>query len=91
VSWLVFSGDTRAVVGASTLAGILAGALAGLASYRAPHASSPALLAALYIAGLAYVVYALRRLRLSRVLEGVVAYTSLFLGVWVSVYNAMLP
>ena len=82
----------RRMLVASTLAGLLAGSAAGLLSGSA--AGSLGSLWApliLYLAGLAATLVATARLGASVAVEGAVAYTALFLGLWVSIYNLILP
>jgi hypothetical protein len=72
----------------SSLAGIIAGAAAGAASAVLEGFTGLAA-AALYLAGLAAAVAPLRGLGTARILEGALAYTALFIGFWVGVYDAI--
>ncbi|MEB2835760.1 MAG: hypothetical protein GSR80_001289, partial [Desulfurococcales archaeon] len=92
VSLWALSPRRRRMLAASTLAGLLAGSAAGLASGSLPGPLgslwAPIIL---YLAGLAATLAASARHGASVAVEGAVAYTALFLGLWVSVYNLVLP
>ncbi len=74
---------------AATLMGLLAGAAAGVASWLWPGYSGLAGLG-FYIAGLAGSVAYPGRRGLSSALEAALAYSGLFLGLWVGVYNLFI-
>jgi len=81
--------ERKPMLAASTLLGLLAGSAAGLASSLWPGASGAAA-AALYVAGLAGSVLYPGRRGLAGALEAALAFSSLFLGFWVGVYNLLL-
>jgi asparagine N-glycosylation enzyme membrane subunit Stt3 len=78
----------KPMLAAATLAGLLAGAAAGAASWAWPGRALLLALAA-YLAGLLAVVPASRG-GLSRILEAWLAYTALYFGFWVGVFNLFL-
>ena len=85
--WAITPGRGRVLL-VSSLIGLIAGVAAGLASALLKSFTGPAA-AALYLAGLAVAVGMLRGSGAARIIEGALAYTALFIGFWVGVYDAI--